>query len=211
MSAYHTPVMVDEVVSALRVKASGKYIDCTTGEGGHSLAILEAAKPPPSILCLDVDAEALQTARRRLEAYGDEATLRRANYGEVAAVARENGFAGADGLLLDVGLSSLQLDKGERGFSFRHDAPLDMRFDVSQAVAASEIVNGYEEGALADVIYRYGEGEKIQTYRKGDSSQPTRADDDRAGGDSFTLRWKAARQDSSRHKDISGDTHCGER
>ena len=157
MSAYHTPVMVDEVVSALRVKASGKYIDCTTGEGGHSLAILEAAKPPPSILCLDVDAEALQTARRRLEAYGDDATLRRANYGEVAAVARENGFAGADGLLLDVGLSSLQLDKGERGFSFRHDAPLDMRFDVSQAVAASEIVNGYEEGALADVIYRYGE------------------------------------------------------
>ena len=157
MNAYHTPVMAEEVVSALRVKASGKYIDCTAGEGGHSLAILSAAMPPPSILCLDVDVEALQTARQRLESYGANATLRQANYAEIAVVATENGFANADGLLLDLGLSSLQLDKGERGFSFRYEAALDMRFDASQAITASEIANGYEEGALADVIYQYGE------------------------------------------------------
>ncbi|MCY3543498.1 MAG: 16S rRNA (cytosine(1402)-N(4))-methyltransferase RsmH [Chloroflexi bacterium] len=157
MKHYHTPVMVDEVLAALQVKADGKYIDCTAGEGGHSLAILQAATPAPRVLSIDIDGEALETAAERTRGYGDNSTIRQANYSEVAQVAAETGFMNADGLLLDLGLSSLQLDKGERGFSFRHEAPLDMRFDKSQGITADTIVNRYDEQELADIIYRYGE------------------------------------------------------
>ncbi|MYC06550.1 MAG: 16S rRNA (cytosine(1402)-N(4))-methyltransferase RsmH [Chloroflexi bacterium] len=157
MKHYHTPVMVDEVLAALQVKADGKYIDCTAGEGGHSLAILQAATPAPRVLSIDIDGEALETAAERIRGYGDNSTIRQANYSEVAQVAAETGFMNADGLLLDLGLSSLQLDKGERGFSFRHEAPLDMRFDKSQGITADTIVNRYDEQELADIIYRYGE------------------------------------------------------
>ena len=149
--------MVDEVLAALQVKADGKYIDCTAGEGGHSLAILQAATPAPRVLSIDMDGEALETAAERMRGYGGNSTVRQANYGDVAQVAAETGFTNADGLLLDLGLSSLQLDKGERGFSFRHDAPLDMRFDNSQGITADTIVNQYDEQELANIIYRYGE------------------------------------------------------
>ena len=149
--------MVDEVLSALQVTAGGKYIDCTAGEGGHSQAIMRCVRPPPRLLSLDVDEEALHTATRRTRQYRESITIRRANYADVAAVAAETGFTNANGLLLDLGLSSLQLDKGERGFSFRHESPLDMRFDPAQALSADTIVNRYDETALADVIYQYGE------------------------------------------------------
>ncbi len=145
------------MLAALQVKADGKYIDCTAGEGGHSLAILQAATPAPRVLSIDIDGEALETAAERIRGYGDNSTIRQANYSEVAQVAAETGFMNADGLLLDLGLSSLQLDKGERGFSFRHEAPLDMRFDKSQGITADTIVNRYDEQKLADIIYRYGE------------------------------------------------------
>ena len=145
------------MLAALQVKADGKYIDCTAGEGGHSLAILQAATPMPRVLSIDMDGEALETAAERMRRYGDNSTVRQANYGEVAQVAAETGFTNADGLLLDLGLSSLQLDKEERGFSFRHNAPLDMRFDNSQGITADTIVNQYDEQELANIIYRYGE------------------------------------------------------
>ena len=92
-----------------------------------------------------------------MKVYGRNATIRRANYADVGEVAAETGFTNSDGLLLDLGISSLQLDKGERGFSFRHEAPLDMRFDTSQAMTAHTIVNEYSQEELADIIYRYGE------------------------------------------------------
>ena len=145
------------MLAALQVKVDGKYIDCTAGEGGHSLAILQAATPAPRVLSIEIDGEALETAAERTRGYGDNSTIRQANYSEVAQVAAETGFMNADGLLLDLGLSSLQLDKGERGFSFRHEAPLDMRFDKSQGITADTIVNRYDEQELADIIYRYGE------------------------------------------------------
>ena len=145
------------MLAALQVKTDGKYIDCTAGEGGHSLAILQAATPMPRVLSIDMDGEALETAAERMRGYGDNSTVRQANYSEVAQVAAETGFTNADGLLLDLGLSSLQLDKGERGFSFRHNAPLDMRFDNSQGITADTIVNQYDEQELANIIYRYGE------------------------------------------------------
>ena len=157
MNPYHTPVMVAEVLAALQVKAGGRYIDCTAGEGGHSLAILNATTPPPAVLCIDKDGEALRTAEATLREHAPNTTLRQANYSNVREVAGETGFLEADGVLLDLGLSSLQLDTGERGFSFRHEARLDMRFDTSQEVSAHTIVNGYDEEELAQVIYRYGE------------------------------------------------------
>ena len=149
--------MVEEVLGALQVTAQGRYIDCTAGEGGHSVAILNAATPPPLMLCIDMDAEALRTATGQMGMLGDRATVKQANYADVRQVADESGFLDADGVLLDLGLSSMQLEKRERGFSFRHEAPLDMRFDTSQAFTADAIVNGYSEEDLAQVIYLYGE------------------------------------------------------
>lgn len=166
LTPYHTPAMVERVLEALQVTPGAKYIDCTAGEGGHSLAILSAVTPPPFTLCIDLDAQALETARARMSGFPRNATLRQANYGDVARVAAEADFLNADGLLLDLGLSSLQLDDARRGFSFRREAPLDMRFDASGAATADTddaadtadtIVNRYAETELADIIYRYGE------------------------------------------------------
>ena len=148
---------MEEALSALQVKPGGKYIDGTAGEGGHSLAILNAATPTPFVLSIDIDDEALETAAKRIGGFAGNSTLMKASYTDIETVAAETGFTNADGILLDLGLSSLQLDKGERGFSFRHEAPLDMRFDTSQALTANTIVNGYAEADLADIIYRLGE------------------------------------------------------
>ena len=148
---------MEEVLTALQVKPGGKYIDGTAGEGGHSLAILNAVTPAPLVLSIDIDDEALATAAERTGGFSGNSTLMKASYSDLETVAAETGFTNAEGILLDLGLSSLQLDKGERGFSFRHEAPLDMRFDTSQALTADTIVNSYAEADLADVIYRLGE------------------------------------------------------
>ena len=153
----HTPVMVEEVVSALGVKSGGHYIDCTVGEGGHSAGIRAAADPGPRLLGLDVDEEALSTAKRRL---GGGTTLVRGSYRELKRLAETNGFMPADGVLLDLGLSSLQVESGARGFSFLRPGPLDMRFDRSQELTAHRIVNQYGEEDLANLIYRLGEEPK---------------------------------------------------
>ena len=145
------------MLSALQVKPGGKYIDGTAGEGGHSLAILNAATPAPLVLSIDIDEEALETAAERIGGFAGNSTLKKASYSALETVAVETGFMNAEGILLDLGVSSLQLDKSERGFSFRHEALLDMRFDSSQALTAHTIVNGYEEADLADIIYRMGE------------------------------------------------------
>ena len=149
--------MVQEVLSALQVKAGGRYIDGTAGEGGHSLAILNAVTPTPLVLSLDIDGEALETAVERIGGFAGNSVVVKASYSDLETMAAETGFTNADGTLLDLGLSSLQLDKGERGFSFRREAPLDMRFDTSQALTADTIVNGYSEADVADIIYRHGE------------------------------------------------------
>ena len=145
------------MLSALQVKPGGKYIDGTAGEGGHSLAILNAVAPAPLVLSIDIDDEALKTAAERIGGFAGNSTLIKASYSDLRTVAAETGFTSVDGILLDLGLSSLQLDKGERGFSFRQEAPLDMRFDTSRELTADTIVNGYEEAELADIIYRHGE------------------------------------------------------
>ncbi|MCH7746098.1 MAG: 16S rRNA (cytosine(1402)-N(4))-methyltransferase RsmH [Chloroflexi bacterium] len=152
--------MAQEVISALEVKPLGAFIDCNVGEGGHSLAILSAVTPTPRLLGIDLDAESLTIARRRLEAYQDTVVLVQGNFADVGAIAEEHGFEPADGILFDLGLSSLQVDTGSRGFSFRQEARLDMRFDPGQEITAYNVVNEYSEESLADVIFRLGEERK---------------------------------------------------
>jgi 16S rRNA (cytosine1402-N4)-methyltransferase len=155
--AHHEPVMVDEVVEALAVRKDGRYIDCTVGPGGHAEAILEAGSPSARLLGLDLDPAALHHAQERLGHYGDRALLVEGNYSEVARIALDQGYAPVQGILFDLGVSSLQLDEAARGFSFRYEAPLDMRMSPNQELTAADIVNHYGRDELADIIWRYGE------------------------------------------------------
>lgn len=157
VEALHTPVMVDEVLRGLSVESGGRYVDCTVGEGGHALAILAAGGPAIRLLGLDLDPEALEVARHRLEAYGDRVTLVEGNFAELELTAVEHGASPADGVLFDLGLSALQVETAQRGFSFRRDARLDMRFGPWQTVTAHQLVNHYSEARLAEIIFHYGE------------------------------------------------------
>jgi 16S rRNA (cytosine1402-N4)-methyltransferase len=150
----HVPVLYNEVLAGLQPKPGGFYIDGTVGAGGHAAGILERSSPDGRLLGLDRDPAALAAARVALAGFGERAQLVQASYIEMAVRAAE---ASADGILLDLGLSSLQLDDPARGFAFRHDGPLDMRFDPQAALTAAEIVNEWPLDELADVIYEYGE------------------------------------------------------
>ena len=156
MDAQHTPVMVEEVLDGMAVRSSGAYIDCTVGAGGHSLAILGAA-PNVRLLGIDLDAEALEAARRRLAVHGDRVRLAQGNFAEVGAIAERHGFESADGVLMDLGLSSMQVDSETRGFSFRRRAGLDMRFDPASGRSAHHVVNESTEEELASIMRLYGE------------------------------------------------------
>jgi 16S rRNA (cytosine1402-N4)-methyltransferase len=154
---HHVPVMVDEVLEGLAIRPGGRYVDGTVGLGGHALAILRAAQPGGRLLGIDRDPQALEAAAERLAEFGDAVVLVHGNYEDVAAICEEHGFEAVDGLLLDLGVSSLQLEQAGRGFSFQRDEPLDMRMDPGQELTAAEIVNDTEEKELADIIWRYGE------------------------------------------------------
>ena len=158
----HIPVMVPEVLSALEVKPGGFYIDANLGEGGHTEAILLASAPEGAVLGIDSDTAAISSAVERLSGSPELAghlTTANANFRDIESVSTEHGRnpGSVDGVLFDLGLSSLQLDTEERGFSFRRSDPLDMRFDVRQTLTAADIVNTYGRDELADVIYQYGE------------------------------------------------------
>ena len=157
--AMHVSVLLEATLDGLHVVAGGRYIDGTLGAGGHAAAILERSAPDGLLLGLDVDPTALALAGARLAPFGNRAVLVHANAGDLASVARARGFAPADGVLLDLGVSSMQLDTAERGFSFQADAPLDMRMDPTDTSrpTAADLVNRLPEGDLADLIYQYGE------------------------------------------------------
>ena len=157
MEAHHTPVMVSEALKALSVRPHGSYIDCTVGEGGHAVAVLGATEPGPRLLGIDLDDQALVTAGRRLEVYSERATLVRGDFADLERLADEHGFLPADGILFDLGLSSLQLENAERGFSFSRSGRLDMRFDTRQDLTAYHLVNERPESELADIIFQFGE------------------------------------------------------
>lgn len=154
----HLPVMPEEVMHYLAPRPGGAYIDCTTGLGGHSKRIAEAIGPEGRLLCIDQDGEALEFARANLNPFGRRIKFARGNFSELAAIAAANGFDAADGILMDLGVSSLQFDTALRGFSFSHEGPLDMRMSREAGVlTAGEIVNQWEESEIADVLWKYGE------------------------------------------------------
>ena len=153
----HQPVLYQEILEALAPRSGGRYVDGTVGLGGHAHGILEASAPEGQLLGLDVDAEALALAAERLAPFGERVILRQASYATLQVQLQAVGWEAVDGIVLDLGLSSLQLDRPERGFSFRHEAPLDMRFDITQPLTAADLVNTLDEAALADILWRYGE------------------------------------------------------
>ena len=177
----HFPVLVQEVLRFLAPRPGALYIDATAGGGGHSLAILQASTPiaaPPfsasfsadgvsggsfraipggRVLSLDADPAAVERVRRRLKSFVERSTVAHSNFRHLAAVARQHGFSAVDGVLLDLGLSSDQLENAGKGFAMLTRGPLDMRFDPSQPLTAADLVNSTGEEELANLIYRYGE------------------------------------------------------
>lgn len=156
MMTQHVPVLLEETLNGLAVRTGGRYIDGTVGGGGHSEAILNAA-PYAQLLGLDADPAAISRAELRLAPFGSRVKLVNANFAQLAQVAHDHGFDQADGIVLDLGLSSDQLEDPDRGFGFIAGGPLDMRFDPNRGQSAADLVNTLDQDELADVIYRYGE------------------------------------------------------
>jgi 16S rRNA (cytosine1402-N4)-methyltransferase len=153
----HHPVLYNETISALQPRGSCSYVDGTVGAGGHAWGILEASSPDGKLLGLDLDPLAIKLADERLSGYGERVTLVQASYDSLLQQLKALGWVSVEGILLDLGVSSMQLDLPERGFSFQSDAPLDMRFDPRRPQTAADLVNSLPERELADLIYRYGE------------------------------------------------------
>lgn len=156
----HQPVLYQEVLAYLQPRNGGHYLDGTVGLGGHAQAILQASGPDSRLLGLDVDPQALQLAAQRLAKFGERARLVRGSYAGLAEHLAAVSWPQVDGILLDLGASSLQFDQAERGFSFQQEGPLDMRFDPQSALTAEQIVNEWLEEDLAEVLFRYGEERK---------------------------------------------------
>ena len=156
MAASHTPVLAEEALRWLNVEPGGTYVDATVGLGGHAVEIA-ARLTSGRLIGLDRDAGALEIARQRLEPYQERVVLVQADFSRIDEVVREMNLPLLNGILADLGVSSLQLDTAERGFSFRFLGPLDMRMDSRTAATAADIVNETAEGELADLLYRLGE------------------------------------------------------
>jgi 16S rRNA (cytosine1402-N4)-methyltransferase len=153
----HLPVMAREVVELFLAVPGGMIVDCTVGGGGHSAVLLDA-RPDVHVLGIDRDVDAVDAARFRLARFGDRATVVHGGFEQLGRLVERHGEGErAMGILMDLGVSSAQLDRPERGFSYRFDAPLDMRMDAKQSLTATEVVNGYDEAQLAAVISQYGE------------------------------------------------------
>ena len=160
----HQPVLVDEVLEFLRPERGGLFVDCTVGLGGHAQAILERG-PQARLVGVDRDPQALERARARLERFGTRARLVRADFGDLAEVLESLGGELATGVLADLGVSSLQLDSAERGFSFRFSGPLDMRMG-SEGPTAADVVNKYSEEQLRKIIWEHGDERQARRIAK---------------------------------------------
>lgn len=159
-SFVHVPVLSRELIDGIQVRAGGRYLDATVGGGGHSQLILSV--PQVSLVAIDQDKTAIAAAQQRLAEFGDRVQFWQGNFAAfrpelVPPTSTEDSSPGFDGIIADLGVSSAQFDIPERGFSFRHTAPLDMRMDQSQTLTAAEVVNRWDEKTLADSIYLYGE------------------------------------------------------
>ena len=157
--ASHTPVMLAEILEGLQIGAGAHIIDGTLGGGGHTAAFLAQSAPAGKVLGIDADPAAIRRneARFAAELAAGRLTLVQGNFGEIHRLATTHGFPAVNAILLDLGVSSFQLETPERGFSFSHDGPLDMRFDPHRGMSAADVVNTWPERELADLIYQYGE------------------------------------------------------
>lgn len=157
MEFKHKSVLLDESIEALQIKPNGIYVDGTLGGGGHSYEICKRLSEHGRLIGIDQDAAAIEAASGRLAEFKDRVTIVRSNYCEMRKVLGDLGIASVDGVILDLGVSSYQLDTAERGFTYREDVPLDMRMDQRQPLTAKDIVNGYSEMELYRIIRDYGE------------------------------------------------------
>lgn len=166
MEFNHIPIMLDEVIEGLNIKENGTYVDGTLGGAGHSLEIVKKIKTG-KLIGIDQDVEALEKAKKVLEAYKENVILIHDNYENIKQIIENLGIEQVDGILLDIGVSSYQLDKGERGFSHNKEARLDMRMNNSQDLTAWDIINKYSQKELEDIIWKYGEeswGKRIAEF-----------------------------------------------
>lgn len=157
MDFHHVSIMLKECLEGLNIKEDGIYVDGTMGGAGHTKAIGKCLGEKGKIIGFDQDIDAINTGKKRLEEFGDKAILIHSNFCNIKEELHNVGIEKIDGLLLDLGVSSYQLDNGERGFSYMQDAPLDMRMDRRQNVSAYEVVNNYDKKELEDILYSYGE------------------------------------------------------
>lgn len=157
MEFHHKSVLLKESVEALQIKPDGIYVDGTLGGGGHSYEICRRLSEKGKLIGIDQDASAIEAAGARLGEFGDKVAIIRSNYCNMAKELNNIGITSVDGIILDLGVSSYQLDTADRGFTYREDAPLDMRMDQRQEMTARDIVNGYSEMELYRIIRDYGE------------------------------------------------------
>jgi 16S rRNA (cytosine1402-N4)-methyltransferase len=173
--SFHTPVMLREVIDVLVYRQDAVYVDGTVGGAGHASGILEHAGAGSILIGIDCDDEALVESRRRLERFGARAKLVKGSYADVAEILREFNITEADGLFLDLGVSSHQFDETDRGFSIYGDAPLDMRMNRSGSMTAYDIVNGFSEERLRQIIRNFGEEFRAGKIARTIAAQRTRA------------------------------------
>lgn len=158
MTAFsHQPVMLEECMQGLALRPSGIYFDGTVGGGGHSSEILRRTAPDGRLIATDLDEDAIAAADKRLSEFRGRYRIHHANFKEFASVLDSEGVGELDGVMLDFGVSSYQLDEASRGFSYMHDAPLDMRMDAGAQLSAADVVNGYDERSIARILKEYGE------------------------------------------------------
>lgn len=153
----HIPVMVEEVMDSLRLQSGQRILDCTVGSGGHAIKIIDKIKPDGILIGIDKDAEILSTARHYLEKTGNTFQLFHEDYAKVDEVLHQAGIDKVDGVLVDLGVSSLQFDQADRGFSFSKEGPLDMRMDRSRGVTARDLIKRLSEQELQTLFWKYGE------------------------------------------------------
>lgn len=166
MEFSHYSVMLKETIEELKVKSDGIYVDGTLGGGGHAYEVCKRLSDEGHFYGIDQDAAAIAAASQRLSEFGDRVTIIRSNYCEMCKELRDRGVTGVDGIVLDLGVSSYQLDEADRGFTYREDAALDMRMDQRQEKTARDIVNGYSEMDLYRIIRDYGEDKFAKNIAK---------------------------------------------
>lgn len=166
MEFKHTSVLLQETIENLRIKPEGIYVDGTLGGGGHALRIAERLKGTGRLIGIDQDGDAIEAAGKRLEPYRERITLIRDNYCHMKEALQQIGIEKVDGIVLDLGVSSFQLDNAERGFSYKYDTKLDMRMDTRQSLSAREIINDYSETDLYHMIKDYGEEQFAKNIAK---------------------------------------------